>query len=75
MILWIDSVYWRYSIDSWAHKQTFLQLNWDEYFNSAFRQVNVTIEPSDPVIVYSPDFLRNLSVIIADMLSTEKGKM
>jgi len=50
-------------------------LNWNEYFNSAFRQVNTTIEPTDPVVVYSPDFLRNLSVIIKDMLSTEKGKI
>ncbi|KZS20196.1 Endothelin-converting enzyme 1 [Daphnia magna] len=49
-------------------------LDWNAYFQSAFFQVNISITPSHPVVVFSPDFLHNLSVVIEDLVVTDKGK-
>nr|CAG4635968.1 EOG090X01U4 [Eubosmina coregoni] len=50
-------------------------LDWKEYFKSAFDQVNVSVTPSVAVVLYSPEFLRNLSIIVEELSASTRGKI
>lgn len=50
-------------------------IDWIQYFNSAFVQVNYTIDGNTSVVVYSSDYLRNLSSLIQEYNSTKEGRM
>nr|CAG4649968.1 EOG090X01U4 [Sida crystallina] len=68
-----EKLYHALTVSDLAHMAPFL--NWTEYFNSAFSQVNITITEAHPVVVYSPDFLKNLSSIIQELVVTDDGKI
>lgn len=64
------------------HKKTISELqnlapviDWTSYFNSAFRRVNRTIQSSQELVVYAPEFIRKMSELVTNYLSTPKGKV
>lgn len=50
-------------------------LNWTEYFNKAFSQVNISVDEHTEVVVFTPLYLSNLSTIIEEYHQTTEGKM
>ena len=49
-------------------------LNWVAYFREAFSPIRRNITEAEPIIVYSPEFMGNLSVLIADYMSEDTKK-
>ncbi|XP_054269922.1 endothelin-converting enzyme homolog [Macrosteles quadrilineatus] len=49
-------------------------MSWKEYFSDALRLVNKKITDKEKVVVYAPDYLRNLTLIIKEYNSTLEGK-
>lgn len=50
-------------------------IDWLHYFNSAFVTVNYTVTGNTSIIVFSPDYLRNLSSLIEEYNSTSDGRV
>lgn len=50
-------------------------LNWTDHFDNALQMVNRRVTDEEIVVVYAPDFLKNLSNIILNMQKTDAGKM
>lgn len=50
-------------------------LNWTDHFDNAMQMVNRRVTEDEVVVVYAPDFLKNLSNILQTMQQTEAGKM
>ena len=49
-------------------------IDWTAYFSKVFKEVNRTITSSEPVIVYSLDYLIALNGIIKEKLKTPEGR-
>lgn len=49
-------------------------LNWQLHFEDAFRLVNRKVSEKEKVVVYAPNFLKNLTPLIANYTSTDEGK-
>lgn len=49
-------------------------LDWTLYFQEAFLPIRRTISSNETIIVYSPDYMGNLSVLIADYLQNDLKK-
>lgn len=49
-------------------------INWTEHLDNAMELVNRSITQREVVVVYAPEFLKKLSVIIMDMQKTVEGK-
>ena len=47
--------------------------NWTLYFQNVFQRINKTIEPNQPIIVYSLDYLTGLNEIIQKKTSSPQG--
>lgn len=63
------------------HKMTLAELtalspflNWATYFREAFLPVGRNITDAEPIIVYSPEYMGNLSALITDYLRTDYNK-
>ncbi|XP_022241235.1 endothelin-converting enzyme homolog isoform X2 [Limulus polyphemus] len=63
------------------HKMTIGQLqklapviDWVLYFNHGFNQIGRNIKSSENIVVYSPEFLQDMSTIVTQYLSTPEGK-
>jgi endothelin-converting enzyme len=50
-------------------------IDWVKYFQSAFDQINREINESEPIVVYSPEYLTNLSKLIEHHLENDERKM
>ncbi|KAL7744832.1 hypothetical protein ACLKA6_007124 [Drosophila palustris] len=50
-------------------------LNWTDHFDNAMQLVNRRVTEDEVVVVYAPDFLKNLSKIIMSMQQTDAGKI
>ncbi|XP_032581310.1 neprilysin-3 isoform X1 [Drosophila sechellia] len=50
-------------------------LNWTDHFDNAMQMVGRRVTDDEVVVVYAPDFLKNLSDIILKMEQTEEGKI
>lgn len=50
------------------------EIEWIQYFETAFKIVGKSIEEKDYVIVIVPNYFRNLSIILNEYLSTSEGK-
>lgn len=50
-------------------------LNWTQHFDDALQLVKRNVTQKEVVVVYAPDFLKNLSKIIIEMEKTKEGKM
>jgi len=51
------------------------QINWVNYFRSAFKQVDRNINENEPIVVYSPEYMTNLSKLIEFHLEDNERKM
>lgn len=49
-------------------------IDWISYFNFAFNQINHTITEEEPIVVYSPAYLTNVSLLIEEYNSTPEGR-
>lgn len=47
-------------------------IDWVIYFREAFAPLNRNIDQDEPVVVYSPDYLRNLSNLVGEYLNDER---
>lgn len=50
-------------------------IDWISYFNFAFSQINHTITEDEPIVVYSPAYLSNVSNIVQEYNSTPEGRV
>ena len=50
-------------------------INWTAYFTFAFQQINVTIGEDEPIVIYTPEYLSNLSKLIQEYNSSSEGRM
>jgi len=50
------------------------QLNWKQYFNNILNVTSYRVNESEPIIVKEPDFLRQLSHIVLQMMTTTDGR-
>lgn len=50
-------------------------IEWTSYFNSAFKQIQREIQPSQELVVYAPEFVRKMSELVTLYLSTNDGKV
>lgn len=49
-------------------------ISWSDYFSDAFKQVGKKITSKEVVVVYAPDYLKNLTVVIREYNTTETGR-
>lgn len=50
-------------------------IDWVQYFNIAFRQVKREIKLSERIVVYAPEYLRNLNDILIEHKSHPEGRI
>ncbi|XP_068141142.1 neprilysin-3 isoform X1 [Drosophila tropicalis] len=50
-------------------------INWTDHFDNALQMVNRRVTDHEVVVVYAPEFLKNLSDIILQMEKTEEGRI
>jgi endothelin-converting enzyme len=50
-------------------------INWQNHFDDAFRIVKRKISEKEKVVVYAPNYLKNLTIIINNYTRTDTGKM
>ncbi|XP_060533581.1 endothelin-converting enzyme homolog isoform X2 [Cylas formicarius] len=48
-------------------------IDWRSFFGNALRTVNRKVGPKEPVIVYAPEYLQNLTLLIKEYQSSEAG--
>ncbi|CAH0403542.1 unnamed protein product [Chilo suppressalis] len=67
-----EGLYNPYTIRQWQKEAPFL--NWTLFFNDAFKLVNRSISDTERIVVYAPDYFRNLTKVIAKYSKTEDDK-
>ncbi|CAH0764829.1 unnamed protein product [Diatraea saccharalis] len=67
-----EGLYNPYTIRQWQKEAPFL--NWTLFFNNAFSLVNRSISDTERIVVYAPDYFRNLTKVIAKYSKTEEDK-
>ena len=50
-------------------------LNWTAYFDSALVQINSSIGANESLVLYSPDYLANLSRLISEFNASREGRV
>ncbi|CAH1118459.1 unnamed protein product [Phaedon cochleariae] len=50
-------------------------IDWRKFFENAMRLVNKKITSKEPVVVYAPEYLKNLTVLIKKYNQTDEGKI
>ncbi|XP_076035689.1 M13 family metallopeptidase neprilysin 3 isoform X2 [Oratosquilla oratoria] len=48
-------------------------LDWTKFVNAALVKVKKQMTPKDTVVVYAPDYLRNLNTVLLNLTSTDEG--
>ncbi|XP_052752968.1 endothelin-converting enzyme homolog isoform X1 [Galleria mellonella] len=64
-----EGLYNPYTIRQWQKEAPFL--NWTMFFNDAFKLVNRTIPDTERIVVYAPEYFRNLTKVIRRYSKTE----
>lgn len=67
-----EGMYNPYTIRQWQKEVSFL--NWTQFFNDAFKLVNRTIPDTQRIVVYAPDYFKNLTRIIQKYNKTEEDQ-
>ncbi|KAH9525073.1 hypothetical protein Btru_000263 [Bulinus truncatus] len=67
-----NKLYHRYDLGNLS--KTFNEINWFHLINHLLSIVNLTVDPSEVVVVYAPEFLTKLNQILATYKSTESGR-
>ena len=50
------------------------QINWVEYLNHLLKVSNIQITDREKVVLFAPEFMKQLSDLINDMTKTDEGK-
>lgn len=50
-------------------------MNWKEFLKYAFTGVNIPLHGERKVVVYAPEFLKNLTDILDETMTSEQGIM
>ncbi|RWS21777.1 Endothelin-converting enzyme 2-like protein [Leptotrombidium deliense] len=50
-------------------------IDWVKYFQFAFKRVNYVITPEEHIVVYSPEYLSNMSAMLQEYLNNDAGKI
>lgn len=50
-------------------------MQWREFFEDAMHIVSKKVTPKEEVVVYAPEYLKNLVVLIREYENTTEGKM
>ncbi|XP_037295132.1 endothelin-converting enzyme homolog isoform X3 [Manduca sexta] len=67
-----EGLYNPFNISEWQKVAPFM--NWTMFFNDAFKLVNRTILDSERIVVYAPDYFKNLTKIIRRYSKTEEDQ-
>lgn len=67
-----EGLYNPYTIKQWQKEAPFL--NWSMFFNDAFKLVNRTISDNERIVVYAPEYFRNLTRVIKKYSKTEEDQ-
>lgn len=51
----------------------FFQIGWLDYFSDAFRLVKKKLTDKDKVVVYAPNYLRNLTRLVNEYSRSQQG--
>ncbi|XP_059158504.1 endothelin-converting enzyme homolog isoform X3 [Physella acuta] len=65
-------IYHRYDLANMT--RAFPQIQWVHLINHLLSEVNMSVLPTEVVVVYAPEFLSKLDSILLSYSSTEKGK-
>ncbi|XP_071145795.1 endothelin-converting enzyme homolog isoform X1 [Mytilus edulis] len=67
-----EKIYHKITIGKLQENSTFV--NWNKFFNKLFSAVNIKLTPAEPIVAYSPKFLKEISDLVEDTMKTEKGR-
>ncbi|XP_068624713.1 endothelin-converting enzyme homolog [Battus philenor] len=67
-----EGLYNPYTVKEWQKVAPFL--NWSMFFNDAFALVNRTISDNERLVVYAPDYFKNLTRVIKKYSKTEEDQ-
>ncbi|CAG5128772.1 unnamed protein product, partial [Candidula unifasciata] len=54
--------------------RSFPQVKWVHYMSHLLDEVNITVVPTEKVVVYAPEFLAKLNSVLANYTSTQTGQ-
>ncbi|BFZ24008.1 hypothetical protein BsWGS_27047 [Bradybaena similaris] len=54
--------------------KSFPQINWLNFVNHLLHAVNLTMTPTERIVLYAPEFLDKLNTMLANYVSTDEGK-
>ncbi|XP_045456630.1 endothelin-converting enzyme homolog [Melitaea cinxia] len=67
-----EGLYNPYTVKQWQKEAPFL--NWSMFFNDAFKLVNRTIPDNERIVVYAPEYFKNLTKLIRKYSKTEEDQ-
>lgn len=67
-----EGLYNPYTIRQWQKEAPFL--NWTKFFNDAFKLVNRTILDTERIVVYAPEYFKNLTKVLKRYNRTEEDQ-
>ncbi|CAG5037602.1 unnamed protein product [Parnassius apollo] len=67
-----EGLYNPYTLKQWQKEAPFL--NWSSFFNDAFKLVNRTISDNERIVVYAPEYFRNLTRVLRKYSKTEEDQ-
>ncbi|XP_022118451.2 endothelin-converting enzyme homolog isoform X2 [Pieris rapae] len=67
-----EGLYNPYTIRQWQKEAPFL--NWSMFFNDAFKLVNRTISDDERIVVYAPEYFRNLTRVLRKFSKSEEDQ-
>ncbi|CAF4895993.1 unnamed protein product [Pieris macdunnoughi] len=67
-----EGLYNPYTIRQWQKEAPFL--NWSMFFNDAFKLVNRTIYDDERIVVYAPEYFRNLTRVLRKFSKSEEDQ-
>lgn len=67
-----EKIYHKMSVEKLQNLAPFI--NWVQYINDRLRVVNITIDSSEEVVVYAPEYLEKLTGLVHSMLNDTNGR-
>jgi hypothetical protein len=61
----------------YKNTEIYFQINWREYINARLSVTSdhTTVDDEEKVIVYAPEYLKNLNTLLDNMQKTDDGKL
>ncbi|XP_061380295.1 endothelin-converting enzyme homolog isoform X2 [Danaus plexippus] len=67
-----EGLYNPYTVKQWQREAPFL--NWSMFFNDAFKLVNRSISDNERIVVYAPEYFRNLTRLVRKYSKSEEDQ-